>query len=82
VRHADDITFINSSVSFNSNDDRPAFIADDGSNITLDGFVFRVGSASPYDLGFTNINGFHLGERTVSTTDAAPRVQETSSTPN
>ena len=82
VRHADDIAFINTSVNFTSDDGRPAFIADDGSNITLDRFLFEVGGASPYDLGFTNINGFHLGDGTVSTTEAQPRIQATDSTPN
>ena len=82
VRHADDIAFINTAVNFASDDGRPAFIADDGSNITLDGFLFRVGAASPYDLGFTNINGFHLGDGTVSTTDTKARIQQTGSTPN
>jgi polygalacturonase len=82
VRHADDITFINTSVKFSKNDGRPAFVADDGSNITLDGFVFGVGSRSPYDLGFININGFHVDTGTVSTTGAAARIHETGSTPN
>ena len=82
VRHADDIAFINNSVSFASDDGRPAFIADDGSNITLNRFVFGVGGASPYDLGFTHINGFHIGDGTVSRTQAQPRIQETGSTPN
>jgi hypothetical protein len=60
----------------------PRFIASDGSNITLDHFVFRVGGGSPYDLGFTNIKGYHLGWGTVSNTETPPRIQETDSTAN
>jgi hypothetical protein len=82
VRHADNISFINDSVNFSSHDARPSFIANDGSNITLDGLVFGVGSGSPYDLGFIDIKGFHVGTDTVSTSGAAPRVHETGSTPN
>jgi len=82
VRHADNITFLNDSVNFSSNDRRPAFIANDGSNITLDGFVFGVGSGSSYDLGFINVNGFHVGAGSVSTSGEAPRIHERGSTPN
>lgn len=82
VRHADNITFMNDRVNFSSNDARPAFVANDGSNITLDGFVFEVGSGSPYDLGFIDIHGFHVGPGTVSTGGAAPRIHQTGSTPN
>lgn len=82
VRHADDITFTNDKVTFGKNDNRYAFVADDGTNITLNGFVFEVGSGSPDDLEFLSINGFHVGTGTVSTTGAKPRVHEVGSTPN
>jgi len=82
VRYADNITFLNDSVGFAANDGRPAFLADIGSTVTLDGFVFEVGPGSPYDLGFLDISGFHVGAGTVSTTGATPSIHAVGSTSN
>ncbi len=74
------ITFHNSQVHFDANDGRPAFIVVDGQNVTLDGVTFDRGSASPYDLGFNGVNGFHV-VNTQSSTGQAPRINAVNSTP-
>ncbi|HZR27513.1 MAG TPA: glycosyl hydrolase family 28 protein [Terriglobales bacterium] len=76
LRHVSGITFNNSQVHFDTNDNRPAFIAVDGQNITVDGFNYDRGSGSPYDFGFNGVNGFHLANVTP-----APRVNNVNSTP-
>ncbi|HTD21788.1 MAG TPA: glycosyl hydrolase family 28 protein [Terriglobales bacterium] len=80
LRHVSGITFHNSQVHFDANDGRPAFIVVDGQNVTLDGVTFDRGSASPYDLGFNGVNGFHV-VNTQSSTGQAPRINAVNSTP-
>jgi len=75
LRHVRGITFTNSQVHFDTNDNRPAFIAVDGQNITVDGFNYDRGSGSPYDFGFNGVNGFHLANVVP-----APRVNAVNST--
>jgi polygalacturonase len=76
LRHVSGITFTNSQVHFDANDNRPAFIAVDGTNITVNGFNYDRGTGSPYDFGFNGVNGFHLAGVTP-----APRVHSVNSTP-
>jgi len=82
LRHVDNITLKNDTVSFSKNDERPAYIADDCTNCAVDGFVFEVGSGSPYDLGFFSVDGYHVDAATKSNTGAAPRIHAVNSTPN
>jgi polygalacturonase len=79
LHNVNGIHFTGSSVKFQSNDNRPAVIADTGSNVTFNGFVASVGSAAPYDLRFQSINGYCVTSAT-STTGAALRVSQTGST--
>jgi Glycosyl hydrolases family 28 len=80
LRHVSGITFRDCEVSFDSNDGRPAFIADDGASITLDGFKAERGSSSPYDAGFTSVNGY-LIVNSSTTSGAALRIRAVNSTP-
>jgi polygalacturonase len=68
------ISFHNSSVAFDSNDGRPAFLANTGSDIKLDNFGFEKGSGSPFDIGFQNITGYCVNG------SGSPRVSATGST--
>jgi polygalacturonase len=76
LRHVSGITFTNSQVHFDANDNRPAFIAVDGTNIMVNGFNYDRGSGSPYDFGFTGVKGFHLANVTPP-----PIVHNVGSTP-
>ena len=67
------ITFIDSSFTFSANDERPAFIANDGSNVWLDGVTVQAGSGSPSDIAFQDIDGYCTSGDTT-TSGAAPRV--------
>jgi polygalacturonase len=67
------ISFHNSSVAFDSNDGRPAFLANSGSDIKLDNFGFEKGSGSPFDIGFQNISGYCVNG------SGSPRVSATGS---
>ncbi|RCG25940.1 carbohydrate-binding protein [Sphaerisporangium album] len=79
IRHATGIT-LGGDLRFTSNDGRPAVIADDGSNIVLDGVVAQRGSSSAYDAGFSGIAGYAVRGST-NTTGGALRVRATNSTP-
>ena len=79
IRHASGIRFVSCAVQFDSNDDRPAFLTDDASNIALDGVTVERGTASPYDTGFSGVNGYRVGGST--TTGAPLRIHTTNSTP-
>jgi hypothetical protein len=68
------ISFHNSSVAFDNNDGRPAFLANSGSDIKLDNFGFGKGSGSPFDIGFQNISGYCVNG------SGSPRVSATGST--
>jgi hypothetical protein len=80
LRHVRGVTFRDCDVSFDSNDGRPAFIADDGASIILDGFRAERGSSSPYDVGFRSVNGY-LVVNSSTTSGAALRIRAVSSTP-
>jgi polygalacturonase len=80
VRHARGITFTNCRVEFQRTDGRPAFIADDGATVTLDGVVAERGTGSPYDVGFSRITGYAV-RGSSNTGGGALRVRATGSTP-
>src|SRR6185369_7933806 len=80
LRHVDGISFHNCQVDFDSNDGRPAVIADDAKNVKLDGFIAEKGSSSAYDLGFTNSSSFQVSNG-VNTTGGALRIHTSSSSP-
>jgi hypothetical protein len=67
------ITFTDSSLTFSKNDERPAFIANAGSNISLNGVTVQPGTGSPFDVGFEGIGGYCTSGITT-TTGAAPRI--------
>ncbi len=58
LHYASNITFTDSSVQFTSTDKRPAFIANNGSAITLDHFTAEHGSGNPFDVGFQSVTGY------------------------
>jgi len=58
LRHVRNITFTNCQVSFDSDDGRPAVIAEDGESIVLDTFTADRGSTSIYDLGFSGVSSY------------------------
>jgi hypothetical protein len=67
------ITFNDASLQLAADDARPAFIANDGSDITLRDVRVQAGSDSPFDLGFQDVTGYCLlGTRTLA--GAMPRV--------
>jgi Glycosyl hydrolases family 28/Carbohydrate binding module (family 35) len=74
IRHARGISFHNTTVQFVTNDNRPAFIADDGANIVLDGVRAERGSGSPYDVGVSRINGYAV-RNSANTAGGALRVR-------
>jgi hypothetical protein len=70
------ITFTGSSLRFAANDERPAFIANTGSNVSLSGLTVQAGAGSPFDLGFQAITGYcAAGDHTTS--GGNPRVSAT-----
>jgi polygalacturonase len=54
------ITFDDSSLRLASNDGRPAFIANAGSDVTLRHVTVQSGSGSPFDVGFQDVSGYCL----------------------
>jgi hypothetical protein len=79
IHNANNITFNNSSVQFNSNDGRPAVIANGGSNLKFDHFTVERGSNSPSDFIFQSVTGYCV-QNSTNTTGGAPRITSTSST--
>ncbi|CAG6392139.1 glycosyl hydrolase family 28 protein [Streptomyces cocklensis] len=79
IHNADNLRFSGSGVKFASNDDRPAVIANTGSDLVFDHFTVQRGSASAYDLGFQSVTGYCV-TGSVTTTGSAPRVNSSSST--
>ncbi|MFF5207254.1 glycosyl hydrolase family 28 protein [Streptosporangium sp. NPDC000396] len=80
ARHVQGLTFDGGSeVRFQSNDNRPAFIADDGANIRFDGVIAQRGSGSAYDAGVSGVNGYLVTGATTS--GGTLRVRATDSTP-
>lgn len=80
MRHIRGITFNDSDVSFVSNDNRPAFIADDGANVVINRTRAERGTGSAYDIGFSGINGYAVRDSS-NTSGGALRVRATNSTP-
>lgn len=74
------ITFSDSSVGFESNDQRSALIANAGSGISLHDFTAQAGSASPFDVGFQAVSGYCF-TNSASTDGAQLRVSTPGSTP-
>ncbi|TWP47483.1 carbohydrate-binding protein [Lentzea tibetensis] len=74
IRYADRIKFVNSSVDFNSNDGRPAVIANSSSDITFENFSVEKGTSSPFDVGFQSVNGYCFRG------PGSPRINATGST--
>jgi polygalacturonase len=68
------ITFTNSGVSFSKNDQRPAVIANTGSNVKFDTFTYESGSGAPFDFGFQGITGYCV------TNSGSPKISATGST--
>ncbi|MFD1538124.1 glycosyl hydrolase family 28 protein [Nonomuraea guangzhouensis] len=79
IHNAHDIKFVDSSVQFNSNDCRPAVIANTGSTVTFDRFTAERGSNSPNDMVFQTITGYCV-QNSQNTAGGALRVSATGST--
>lgn len=67
------ITFDDASLKLASDDARPAFIANAGSDITLRGVTVQAGSSSPFDVGFQDVAGYCLPDN-QTTVGGVPRV--------
>jgi polygalacturonase len=81
LHNADNIHFVNSSVRFAANDNRPAVIANGGGPVTLDHITAQRGSGSAYDTGFQSVNGYCV-RNSANTTGGALRVNATGSRQN
>ncbi|MEU7828488.1 glycosyl hydrolase family 28 protein [Nonomuraea sp. NPDC049129] len=81
IHNAHDIKFVDSSVQFNSNDCRPAVIANTGSTVTFDRFTAERGSNSPNDMVFQTITGYCV-QNSQNTAGGALRVSATGSSDN
>ncbi|MFI6175552.1 glycosyl hydrolase family 28 protein [Nonomuraea sp. NPDC051191] len=79
IRHATGIT-LNGETRFDENDDRPAVIVDDASNVVLTGVVAQRGTGSAYDVGFSGVIGYAVRD-SANTGGGALRVRPTNSTP-
>jgi polygalacturonase len=79
LHNADDIHFVDSSVGFAANDNRPAVIANGGGPVTFDHFTAQRGSGSAYDVGFQSVNGYCV-TNSANTSGGALRVNTTGST--
>jgi glycosyl hydrolase family 28 len=73
LHNVDGIAFNDASLKLAANDERPAFIANAGSDITLRGVRVQAGRGSPFDVGFQDVAGYCL-EGTRTTADGTPRV--------
>ncbi|MCT9930266.1 glycosyl hydrolase family 28 protein [Planotetraspora sp. A-T 1434] len=80
IRHATGVKVNGGTLKFSSNDDRPAIIADDASTVVVDGLTAQRGSASPYDVGVSNVTGYAV-TNSQNTSGGALRVKATNSTP-
>jgi polygalacturonase len=75
IHNANNVTFTGgSSVQFNSNDNRPAVIANTGSTVNFDGFSWERGSGSSADFIFQSVNPYCVQN------SGSPRITSTSST--
>jgi polygalacturonase len=78
IHNADNITFTNSSVRFNSGDTRPAVTANTGSTVTFDHFTAQRSTGST-DMIFQTIAGYCVSNST-NTAGGALRISATDST--
>jgi polygalacturonase len=75
IHNANNITYQNGSgVSFQTNDNRPAVIANAGSTVRFDGFSWERGTGSSADFVFQSVNPFCVQN------SGSPRITTTSST--
>lgn len=73
VRYARNISFTNCAAHFDTNDDRPAIIADTVTNILIGGFSADVGwNNTNYDLGFLSKGIYDVENATATTNAPAP----------
>ncbi|GAA2324218.1 hypothetical protein GCM10010149_92020 [Nonomuraea roseoviolacea subsp. roseoviolacea] len=79
IRHATGVT-LNGETRFDDNDNRPAVIVDDSSNVVLTGVVAQRGSGSAYDVGFSGVTGYAV-RGSSNTAGGALRVRAVNSTP-
>ena len=79
LHNADAVHFINSSVRFASNDNRPAVIVNGGGPVTFDHFTVQRGTASAYDTGFQTVNGYCVSNST-NTNGGTLRIDAAGST--
>ncbi|MEW1843387.1 glycosyl hydrolase family 28 protein [Nonomuraea angiospora] len=79
IRHATGIT-LNGETRFDDNDNRPYAIADDASDVRVNGVVAQRGSGSAYDVGFSGVSGYAVRD-SADTSGGALRVRATNSTP-
>jgi hypothetical protein len=73
------IAFSDSSLRLAADDQRPAFIANAGSSVSLHNVTVARGSASPFDVGFQQIAGY-CPTNVTTTGGAAARVSTPGST--
>lgn len=78
LHNAENIRFVNSSVRYAANDNRPAVIANGGGPVAFDHFTAQRGSGSAYDLGFQAVNGYCVTSGT-NTSGGSLRVNTTNS---
>jgi len=86
LRWANNISFTNCSASFDTDDDRPAVVADTVTNVLFENFTAGVGSNDTnYDLGFLNVANFDVTNAFASATAPSPgadlRIFNSISTP-
>jgi polygalacturonase len=65
LHNVEGVVFSNSSVAFEKNDNRPAVIANAGSNVSLAGFKAERGSGAPFDVGMQQINGYCIPDTSL-----------------
>jgi polygalacturonase len=80
IRYASNIKFINSSVRFNSNDNRPAVLVNNSTGVSFEGFVVQRGSGSPFDVGFQTSTG-QCASNTRNTSGGAVRYNPSEAPP-
>jgi len=78
IHNANNISFVDSSVDFQNNDNRPAVIANTGSTLKFTNFTAERGSGSAYDMGFQSVTGYCVTGQ--NTTGGALRTNSSSST--
>jgi hypothetical protein len=74
------ISFSDSSLTFDANDQRPAFIANTGDDVALHDVTVERGAGSPFDVGFQHIAGYCVTDSTT-TTGQPLRLSTPDSTP-